>query len=134
MLPDSIPRDSVPRDTIPRDSVPGDSVPGDSVPRDSIPPDTAPGAVASIAVHPDSQQVAVGDSGAVAATLRDSAGREVRDDAGVTQWVVSDSTVVRITNVGVGWRYVIFRAQRSGRAAVIARYRALADTAVVLVG
>jgi hypothetical protein len=84
-------------------------------------------------VTPDSQQVAVGDSGAVTAALRDAAGRQVRDDAGVTQWEVSDPTVVRITGVGIGWPYVIFRAQRSGRAAVIARYRTLADTALVVV-
>jgi hypothetical protein len=129
---DSVPRDSVPRDSVPRDSVPRDSVPRDSVPRDSVPQDTTPGRVASITVAPRSQQVAVGDSGGVAATLRDAAGNYVQDDRNIL-WDLSDSTVLRVTHGGTGHSFVVFRALRSGYARFRARYETLSDTGVVLV-
>jgi hypothetical protein len=128
---DSIPRDSVPRDSIPRDSVPRDSIPRDSVPRDSVPRDTTPGRVASITVIPDQQQVAAGEAGQVWAALRDAAGRRVYDQN--ILWDLSDSTILRITQGGSGSPYVLFRALRTGRATLTARYGTLSDTGVVFV-
>jgi len=114
------------------DSTPGDSTPPDSVPSDTIPPDTLPppSGSASLTVTPASQERAVGDSGIVGATLRDSTGREVFPAP--IEWDLSDtSTVLRIRVRGTS--YVVFNSVGVGRAVLIARFGTLADTALVFV-
>jgi hypothetical protein len=93
------------------------------------PPPPPPPAVASIVVSPKTQERVVGDSATVSATLRDSLGREVWP-AEIT-WDVSDSSTVRIRVTGSSW--IVLDALRTGSARVVARHRALADTAVVIV-
>jgi hypothetical protein len=130
--PDSIPPDSIPPDSIPPDSIPPDSIPSDSIPPDSIPPDTLPppSGPASITVTPASQERAVGDSGVVTATVRDSAGREIWPAA--IEWDLTDtSTVLRIRVRRTS--FTIFDAVGPGRAVLIARFQAFADTAIVVV-
>jgi len=129
---DSSGNDTAPGDSVPPDSVPPDTVPTDSIPPDSLPPDTLPPPVrgASITLYPASQERAVGDSGTVNAVVRDSAGREIWP-AGI-EWDVTDtSSVVRIRARGTS--YIVFDAVGPGRAVLIARFQALADTAIVFV-
>ncbi|HEV8303795.1 MAG TPA: hypothetical protein VGQ25_02430 [Gemmatimonadales bacterium] len=134
---DTVPHDTVPHDTVPRDTVPGDTVPHDTVPHDTVPHDTVPhdtipppSGPASMTVTPDSQERAVGDSGWVSATVRDSAGREIWPAA--IEWDLADtSTVLRIRVLGTS--FVIFDAVGPGRARLIARFQDLADTGVVVV-
>jgi hypothetical protein len=119
--------DSTPPDSVPPDTIPSDSIPPDSIPPDTLPPPSGP---ASITVTPDSQERAVGDSGWVTVTVRDSAGREIWTDA--IEWDLSDtSSVLRITTRSSN--VVIFDAVGPGRARLIARHEALADTALVVV-
>jgi hypothetical protein len=129
---DSTPRDTVPRDTVPPDTVPPDSLPPDSLPPDSLPSDTLPPPVraASITVYPASQERAVGDSGIVSAVVRDSAGREIWP-AGIAWDLTDTSSVIRIRARGAS--YTVFDAVGPGRAVLIARFQALADTAIVFV-
>jgi hypothetical protein len=119
--------DSSGNDTTPRDTVPPDTVPPDTVPPDTLPPPSGP---ASITVTPASQERAVGDSGWVAAIVRDSAGREIWTDA--IQWDLSDtSSVLRIT--GRSSNVTVFDAVGPGQAVLIARFQTFADTAIVFV-
>jgi len=100
-------------------------------PPDTIPPppDTGGGHVVRIVLFPHSQRRTVGDTGVVNATLYDSAGRVVRDSV---TWVLGDTTaVVRIRFATMS--SVMFEAVGPGRARLIARHDALADTAVVVV-
>ncbi len=130
--PDTVPPDTVPRDSLPPDSLPPDSLPPDSLPPDSLPPDSLPppSGAASITVTPASQERAVGDSGWVTATVQDSAGREISPAA--IEWDLRDtSSVLRITTRSSN--YVVFDAVGRGRAVLIARFQALADTAIVFV-
>src|SRR6266516_2629267 len=130
--PDTVPPDTVPPDTVPRDSLPPDSLPPDSLPPDSLPPDSLPppSGAASITVTPASQERAVGDSGWVTATVQDSAGREISPAA--IEWDLREtSSVLRITTRSSN--YVVFDAVGRGRAVLIARFQALADTAIVFV-
>ena len=116
----SIPRDTIPRDTIPRDTIP----------RDTTPPPPPPGPAVSITISPASQERAVGDSVLLTAAVRDSAGREIWPAS--IRWDVSDtSTVLRGTVIGTS--FIIFVAVGPGRARLMARHEALADTAVVVV-
>ncbi|HEY3279645.1 MAG TPA: hypothetical protein VGJ83_03960 [Gemmatimonadales bacterium] len=129
---DTIPRDTIPPDTIPRDTIPRDTIPRDTIPRDTIPRDTVPPASGpvSITVTPATQERAVGDSGVVTATVRDSTGREIWPAA--IEWDLSDtSSVLRIRVRRTS--FVIFDAVGPGRATLIARFQTLADTGVVIV-
>jgi len=93
------------------------------------PPPPPPAPVARIVVTPQSQQLEVGDSGAVTATLFDSGGTAVRGEVG---WDLgAPSSVLRF----LSWASspVDFVAVGPGRARLIARYQALADTAEVVV-
>jgi hypothetical protein len=124
---DSSGSDSIPGDSTPPDSVPPDSIPPDSIPPDTLPPPSGP---ASITVTPHSQERAVGDSGWVTATVRDSAGREIWTDA--IEWDLTDtSSVLRITTRSSN--VTVFDAVGPGRAVLIARFQTLADTAIVFV-
>ena len=114
------------------DSTPPDSVPPDSIPSDTIPPDTLPAPTrgTTLTVTPATQERAVGDSGIVGATLRDSAGREIFPAA--IEWDLSDTSSVlriRVRNAS----YTVFDAVGPGRAVLIARFQTLADTAIVFV-
>jgi len=134
---DTVPHDTVPGDTVPHDTVPHDTVPHDTIPRDTIPRDTAPpGPVAtSITVTPASQERAVGDSGVVTATVRDSTGREIWPAA--IYWNFTDTSTTDTSGVlrirAIRTSSVIFDAVRPGRARLIARFQDLADTGVVVV-
>src|SRR6266496_421055 len=129
--------DSSAGDSIPHDSTPRDTVPHDTIPRDTIPRDTAPpGPVAtSITVTPASQERAVGDSGVVTATVRDSTGREIWPAA--IYWNFTDTSTTDTSGVlrirAIRTSSVIFDAVRPGRARLIARFQDLADTGVVVV-
>ena len=93
------------------------------------PPPPPPAPVARIVVTPQSQQLEVGDSGAVTATLFDSGDTAVRGEVG---WDLgAPSSVLRF----LSWASspVNFVAVGPGRARLIARYQALADTAEVVV-
>jgi len=91
------------------------------------PPDTIP--AARIVVSPRSQQLVVGDSGMVSATVFDSAGHQVN---ATVAWNLADTnSVVRVGSVSQS--QVSFVAIAPGRAVLIARYRTLADTAEVIV-
>jgi hypothetical protein len=93
------------------------------------PPDTGGGHVVRIVVFPHSQQKTVGDTGVVNAALFDSAGRVVRDSV---TWALGDTTgVLRIRFATMS--RVMFEAVGPGRARLIARHEALADTAEVVV-
>ena len=114
--------DSVPRDTTPPPPPP----PPDTIPP---PPDTGGGHVVRIDLFPHSQQRTVGDTGAVYIVLYDSAGRMVRDSV---TWALGDTTaVLHITFATMS--SVMFETVGPGRAQLIARHEALADTAVVIV-
>src|SRR5436190_16799403 len=124
---DSTGRDSL-RDSVPHDTTPPPPPP----PPDTIPPppDTAGGGhVVRIVLSPHRQQRTVGDTGAVYVALYDSAGRMVRDSV---TWALGDTTgVLRITSATMS--SVMFETVGPGRAQLIARHQALADTAVVIV-
>lgn len=103
------------------------------------PPPPPPVHVASLTVTPDSQERAVGDSGWVIATLRDSAGAEVF--APLT-WDVEETTagedttgpsVLSYDRQGTRGERIRFVALGPGRVRFIARHEALADTGVVVV-
>ncbi len=72
----------------------------------------------------------MGDSGVVSAVVRDSAGREIWPAA--IQWDLTDTTTVLRIRVR-GTSYTVFDAVGVGRAVLIARFHALADTAIVFV-
>ncbi len=117
--------DSVPHDTTPPPPPP--PPPPDTIPP---PPDSGRGPVVRIVLSPRSQQRTVGDTRAVYVTLFDSAGRVVRDS--VVTWALGDTTgVLRITFATMS--SVMFETVGPGRAQLIARHQALADTAVVIV-
>src|SRR6266550_1548703 len=119
--------DSVPRDTTPPPPPP--PPPPDTIPPPPPPPppDTIP--AARIVVAPPSQRLVVGDSGAVSATVFDSAGHQINANVA---WDLGDTnSVVRVGSVSQS--RVSFVAIAPGQAVLIARYRTLADTAVVIV-
>ena len=120
--------DSTGRDST-RDSLPGDTTTTPPPPPDTIPPPPDTGPVVRIVLIPHRQQRTVGDTGAVYVALYDSAGRMVRDSV---TWELGDTTaVLRITFATMS--SVMFDAVGPGRAQLIARHQALADTAVVIV-
>src|SRR6266550_984073 len=129
---DSAGRDSV-GDSVPRDTTPPPPPP--PPPPDTIPPPPPPPPpdtllAPPIVVSPRSQQLVVGDSGVVSATVRDAAGRDVWP--GEITWESSDtSTVLHIRYVGSS--FIVFDALLSATARLVARHRDLADTAVVIV-
>jgi len=91
------------------------------------PPDTV--LAPRIVVSPRSQQLVVGDSGVVSATVFDSAGHPINANVA---WNLDDTnSVVRVGSVSQS--RVSFVAIAPGQAVLIARYRTLADTAVVIV-
>ena len=128
--------DSTGRDSV-RDSVPGDTTPPPPPPPpppDTIPPPPPPPPpdtllAPPIVVSPRSQQLVVGDSGVVSATVFDSAGHPIN---ATVAWNLADTnSVVRVGSVSQS--QVSFVAIAPGRAVLIARYRTLADTAEVIV-
>jgi len=96
----------------------GDSIPGPK-----------PGPVASVTVSPPSQTVAVGDSAAFFADLRDDQGIPINDSH--VKWRVADSTIARIE--GAFGQSVILRALRGGTTTVTARSHGKSGTAQLVV-
>jgi len=123
---DSTGRDSV-RDSVPHDTTPPPPPP--PPPPDTIPPPPDTGHVVRIVLSPHRQQRTVGDTGAVYVALYDSAGHAV---SGNVAWALGDTTAVLRIRSATSSR-LMFEAVGPGRARLIARHQALADTAEVVV-
>jgi hypothetical protein len=78
----------------------------------------------TLAVAPSSDTLALGDSTALKATLRDASGAVV---SGQVQWSLTDSSVASITASGV------IRGRSAGLAQAVATSGALADSARLIV-
>ncbi len=99
----------------------------DSVAVQVVDPNAAP--VASVELSPASQTVAVFDSLAITATVKDAGGQTLTDR--LVTWAVNDTTVLRLTQAGNSAAQ--FTAQKAGSATVTATSEGRSGTATVTV-